>query len=212
MTKRSIESTSDGLAELRAELVSLKAQSNESFAFAAQARSALPDVSDLRVTIKDSSEKFQHLMAEFASAAEMKGVIRDLEVECANARKANDFLRDKLTDFTSQYAEAMERIQGAECTNANQTNALRVALDDLHNANLLVAARTAKLDTTQKELSDALTACALAKENVAQLEKRVEKMAFDVEERALVMATLQRENVELQALLTDRTNTISVQS
>ena len=37
---------------------------------------------------------------------------------------------------------------------------------------LLIAARTAKLDATQKELSDALSAWALAKENTAQLEKR----------------------------------------
>jgi hypothetical protein len=38
------------------ELASLKSQSDESFAFAAQARSSLPDISDLRVAIKDSSE------------------------------------------------------------------------------------------------------------------------------------------------------------
>jgi len=37
---------------------------------------------------------------------------------------------------------------------------------------LLAASSTAKLDTAQKELSDALTACALAKESIAQLEKR----------------------------------------
>ncbi len=37
---------------------------------------------------------------------------------------------------------------------------------------LLVAARTDKLEVTQKELSDALIACALADENAAQLEKR----------------------------------------
>ncbi|KAH9077343.1 hypothetical protein EDB83DRAFT_1699515 [Lactarius deliciosus] len=48
MTKKSIKTTSNELAELHAGLVSLKAQSNESFAFAAQARSALPDISDLR--------------------------------------------------------------------------------------------------------------------------------------------------------------------
>jgi hypothetical protein len=106
------------------------------------------------------------------------------------ARKANDFLRDKLTDFTSQYVEAMERIQSAERTNSSQTNALRVALDDLHDASeaifgsiqpifitqtfldILVSARTAKLDATQKELSDVLSTCALAKENKARLEKR----------------------------------------
>ena len=37
---------------------------------------------------------------------------------------------------------------------------------------LLVAARTDKLEVTQKELSDTLIACALADENAAQLEKR----------------------------------------
>jgi len=50
------------------------------------------------------------------------------------ARKANDILRDKLTDIASQYADAMERLHIAECTHANQTDVLRVALDDLHNA------------------------------------------------------------------------------
>ena len=37
---------------------------------------------------------------------------------------------------------------------------------------LLAAARADKLEVTQKELSDALIACALADENAAQLEKR----------------------------------------
>jgi hypothetical protein len=107
-----------------------------------------------------------------------------------SARKANDFLRDKLTDITSQYTDAMERLQRAEYTHGSQTNALRIALDDLHNASaatflrgieatvdhirpdLLAAASTAKLDATQKELSDSLIACTLAKESIARLEKR----------------------------------------
>jgi len=37
---------------------------------------------------------------------------------------------------------------------------------------LLVAARTEKLEVTQKELSNTLIACALANENAAELEKR----------------------------------------
>ena len=37
---------------------------------------------------------------------------------------------------------------------------------------LLAAARTDKLEATQKELSDSLIASALADENAAQLEKR----------------------------------------
>jgi hypothetical protein len=36
---------------------------------------------------------------------------------------------------------------------------------------LLAASSTAKLDATQKELSDALTACALVEESKAHLEK-----------------------------------------
>jgi len=48
--------TQDRIAELRKELAALKSQSDESFAFAAQARSALPDVNELRVAVKDSSE------------------------------------------------------------------------------------------------------------------------------------------------------------
>ncbi len=54
------------------------------------------------------------------------------------ARKANDFLRDKLTDITSQYTDAMERLKGAEYNHANQTDALRVVLDDLHNASAAI--------------------------------------------------------------------------
>ena len=53
------------------------------------------------------------------------------------ARKANDILRDKLTDITSQYADAMERLHIAESTHANQTDVLRIALDDLHNASAI---------------------------------------------------------------------------
>jgi hypothetical protein len=86
----------------------------------------------------------------------------------------------------------------------NEGFSLHVFLD------LLVAARTEKLEVTQKELSDTLIACALADENAAQLEKRsgcslfqtygayslrcrAEKLALDVEEKALITATLQRE-------------------
>ncbi|KAH9999317.1 hypothetical protein BJV77DRAFT_1064239 [Russula vinacea] len=209
MTKKSIESTSDTIAELRKELVALKSQSDESFAFAAQARSALPDISDIRVTIKDSSENCRRAMEDLAKAAGMKGLVRDLELECSNARKANDFLRDKLTDITSQYADAMERLRGVEYNHANQTNALRVALDDLHNTNLVAASSTAKLDATQRELSNALTACALAKESNAQLEKRTEKLVRDAEEKALVTVTLQRENAELRILLQDRESSVT---
>ena len=46
-----------------------------------------------------------------------------------------------------------------------------ITVDHTH-PDLLAALGTAKLDATQNELSDALTACALAKESVAQLEKR----------------------------------------
>ena len=42
---------------------------------------------------------------------------------------------------------------------------------DQTRPDLMAASSAAKLDTSQKELSDALTACALAKENIAQLEK-----------------------------------------
>ncbi|KAF8259652.1 hypothetical protein EI94DRAFT_1194073 [Lactarius quietus] len=209
MTAMAIKSTSNDLAELHAGLVSLKAQSNESFVFAAQARSAMPDISDLRSTIEDSSQKFQHLTEDLAKLGETKEVIRDLELERVNARKANDFLRDKLTDFASQYADVMERLQNAERVHSSQTNALRLALDDLHNTNLLVAARTDKLEATQKELSDALVACALADENAAQLEKRADKLALDVEEKALIMATLQRENAASQALLKDKGRSVA---
>jgi type II secretory pathway component PulM len=46
--------TQNRLTELRTEFASLKTQSNDCFAFASQARSALPDISDLRITVKDS--------------------------------------------------------------------------------------------------------------------------------------------------------------
>lgn len=114
-----------------------------------------------------------------------------------------------MTDITSQYTDAMERLKSSECNHANQTNALRVAVEDLHNANLLAASSTAKLDITQKELSDALTACALAKESIAQLEKRIEKLIRDAEEKSLVTITLQRENAELQILLKDRESSVT---
>ncbi|KAH8999272.1 hypothetical protein EDB92DRAFT_947912 [Lactarius akahatsu] len=68
MTKKSIKTTSNELAELHAGLVSLKAQSNESFAFAAQARSALPDISDLRSTIKDSSQSLDTSLSLIGSS------------------------------------------------------------------------------------------------------------------------------------------------
>ncbi|KAH9077342.1 hypothetical protein EDB83DRAFT_1699287 [Lactarius deliciosus] len=73
---------------------------------------------------------------------------------------------------------------------------------------LLVAARTDKLEVTQKELSGALVACALADENAAQLEKRAEKLASEVEEKALITITLQRENAGLQALLKDKASSV----
>ena len=57
--------TPNRIAELRKELVSLKSQSDESFAFAVQARSALPDISDIRVTIKDSSESLHYFLNIF---------------------------------------------------------------------------------------------------------------------------------------------------
>jgi hypothetical protein len=49
-----------------------------------------------------------------------------------------------LTDITSQYTDTMERLKSSEYNHANQTNALRVAVEDLHNAsaaNLLLGHR-----------------------------------------------------------------------
>ena len=40
--------------------------------------------------------------------------------------------------MTSQYADAMERLKGSEYNHANQTNALRVAVEDLHNASAVI--------------------------------------------------------------------------
>ncbi|KAI0303246.1 hypothetical protein BC826DRAFT_965799 [Russula brevipes] len=237
--KRSIESTSTTLAELRMELASLKSQSDESFAFAAQARSSLPDISDLRVAIKDSSEYCHHVIEDLSKSTEMKTLIRDLELECANGWSL-------LHRFSLPIeAYAMERLHRVEYAHANQTDALRVALDDLHNASTAIlycaigiivdlahgdleaAARIAKLDATQKELSDALTARALAKESMAQLEKRAEKLIRDAEEKALVTAALQKSkrftnieetfallsswtrNAEMQALLKDRESSVA---
>ncbi|KAI0254395.1 hypothetical protein BJV78DRAFT_1152493 [Lactifluus subvellereus] len=148
----------------------------------------------LRAELATSRKEATDVLARFENMKQMTK---------RSIRKANDFLHDKLTDFTSQYAEAMERIQSAERTHSSQTNALRVALDDLHDANLLIAARTAKLDATQKELSDVLSACALAKENTAQLEKCAEKLALDAEEKALISVALQREILTVLSSLSD---------
>jgi hypothetical protein len=60
--------TQNRIAELHKELAALKSQSDESFAFAAQARSALPDISDLRVAIKDSSESLHNFLVFSMSA------------------------------------------------------------------------------------------------------------------------------------------------
>lgn len=58
--------TQNRIAELRKELDAFKSQSDESFAFAAQARSALPDVNDLRVEIKDGSESPHNFLGYFS--------------------------------------------------------------------------------------------------------------------------------------------------
>ena len=43
-----------------------------------------------------------------------------------------------MTDITSQYTDAMERLKSSEYNHANQTNALRVAVEDLHNASAAI--------------------------------------------------------------------------
>ena len=60
--------TQNRIAELRKDLVALKSQSDESFAFAAQARCALPDITDLRAAIKDSSESLHDFLVFSMSA------------------------------------------------------------------------------------------------------------------------------------------------
>jgi hypothetical protein len=55
--------TQNRLAELRTELASFKSRSDESFAFAAQVRSTLPDISNLRVAIKVNSESLHKFVA-----------------------------------------------------------------------------------------------------------------------------------------------------
>jgi len=50
------------------------------------------------------------------------------------ARQANDLLRDKLTEFSSQIAELQDRKRNLENTLESKERAHRRALEDLYNA------------------------------------------------------------------------------
>ena len=64
--------TQNRLAELRTGLASLKSRSEESFAFAAQAHSTLPDIRDLRVAIKVNSESPHKFVAFSRSESDVE--------------------------------------------------------------------------------------------------------------------------------------------
>jgi len=79
--------TQNRLVELRKELALLKSQSDESFAFAAQARSALPDISDLRVAINKNSESPHEFLVFSRSVFDAQQIVVALWKTSARQRK-----------------------------------------------------------------------------------------------------------------------------
>ncbi|KAI0322510.1 hypothetical protein OF83DRAFT_1289364 [Amylostereum chailletii] len=209
-TRKALDVKSKSLVEVQNALSSLKAQSRESFTLVKQARGAMPDVEDLRRIVAESTSRLEVLLdgnGNITKLSEAREVVNDLQLECATTRQANDLLRDKLTDFSSQLAEARDRIRELEAGRDRETHALNISLRDLSNSNAVANDHAENLRKSQADLSDALVACARFEEEVSRLEERVLSLNGELRDKTgslKELHVLRHENIELRALLKSR--------
>ncbi|KZV76072.1 hypothetical protein PENSPDRAFT_748006 [Peniophora sp. CONT] len=204
-SKRVVASKMDSLAGLQSSLHNLNAQSRSSFPSAAETRDSLSLVRELRASVKDGIDKMNGLFDEesnLTSVAETRAMISDLQQEHASSREANDLLRIRLTDYSSQLVNANERIRELESKISLNTAALQQARNSVANAEARLAEDKAKIKHLHSEHSDALFASAQAEDKLARLHEQMTSVVAESErkDQALqVVEELRRENAELQA-------------
>ncbi|KAI0045308.1 hypothetical protein FA95DRAFT_1680555 [Auriscalpium vulgare] len=201
---------SKSLAVMRSTVDALKAQSQEVFAFASNAQSTMPEVDGMRQIVKESTLKLETLLSEdgpLARAAEARQIMTDLQTECAKTRQANDLLRDKLTDLTSQLVEARDRVRDVEGSHADQTNTLRVAVADLSSANSTIVAQNSELKRVQSELANSLIAGLRLEDKCKTIEAGLHALEVDAGEKHAALKQvqeLQQRNAELTSLVDEK--------
>ncbi|KAI0036822.1 hypothetical protein K488DRAFT_67427 [Vararia minispora EC-137] len=206
--KQALDAKSASVTQLQTMLHELK--SRECFPTADELRRSFSDIEAIRTTVAENVSKLGDLFDSDGNLSKLKNakeVLSELRQENTTTRQANDLLRDKLTDFSSQLAEVQSRNRDLEHTLGVKEAAHQRALDDLHTANALAAEQTAKMQQLHADHADALVARVQAEGNISKHERQIIELKEELElgkEALAALDVLQREVVELRTRLQEK--------
>ncbi|KAI0091997.1 hypothetical protein BDY19DRAFT_573185 [Irpex rosettiformis] len=208
--KQGLESTAQSLDGVRSALDGLKAQSTDAFAFAAQAKTSLPNIQELRNTVQDTLKALEPLFnddGQLYKTAETKILVNELQLECTKSGQVADLLRERLQSLGSELIEAKSRVTEVESTQAADREALRTANASLSKTTDHIRELVEQLATRRTEVQEAVVAggelelkLKAAEEQVVGLKEMIESQEAILGEKV----ALERENSKLLTLLGER--------
>ncbi|KAI0347245.1 hypothetical protein BDW22DRAFT_510605 [Trametopsis cervina] len=208
--KQGLESTSKSLDGVRVALDDLKAQSNEIFAFATQAKPALPDVQELRTTVQETVKALEPLFNENGSlykVEETKALLNELQLESVKSHQVADLLRERLQSLGSDLVEAKTRISELEDLQSADRKSLRLSNSSLTDATSTIADLVSKLSTKQTELQNIVIEAREFEIRLENTQDEVSKLKATIATKDThleKMAGVQTQNTTLSTLLHER--------
>ncbi|GJE84222.1 hypothetical protein PsYK624_002980 [Phanerochaete sordida] len=208
--RQGLDAASKSLEETRTAMNSLKAQSEDTFAFFVQAKAVLPDVAELRETVSGSIKSLEEVIDEDGHLVEVtktKEILTELKTQCANSGQVSEMLREKLQSVGSDLIDAKTRVAELEGAQNADRDALRLSSMHLSQANEQIQKFADALKAQQMELHEALLASAdfeaqlaSANERVIHLEDLVQRKDSELE----ALERLQTETRRLESLESER--------
>ncbi|KAI0081724.1 hypothetical protein K474DRAFT_1694784 [Panus rudis PR-1116 ss-1] len=182
-TKNGLEKSSKSLGEMQTCLEGLKAQSENSFAFVANAKSSLIDVKELRETVKENLQNLESLFDDsghICSVVDTSCVIEQLQLECTNGRHVADLLRDRLQNLGAELCEARARITELEDLHVKDREALRSTCSSLAEANGRVEALAERLQQQHARMYDLLSTVADTQAKLSASEAEISRLVNEI--------------------------------
>ncbi|THG95481.1 hypothetical protein EW026_g6184 [Hermanssonia centrifuga] len=206
--KHGLESSSRSLDGVRSSLDTLKAQSEDSFAFAALAKSSLADVEELRATVTETMKApLLNDEGRLYKSQETKAVIADLQLDCTKSQQVADILRDRLQCVGAQLLDAKSRVSELEVVQMSDRETFRATSNSLTSASLQVSNLAQCLKDHQAELNDALANGADLEAKLIASEERISQIREILsgkEAELEALTDVNKENTHLQTTLNER--------
>ncbi|KAI0796712.1 hypothetical protein C8Q75DRAFT_862536 [Abortiporus biennis] len=210
VARKTLDSSSKSLEDMRIILNSLKSQSVESFEVAARSKSILPELAEMRVTIGDTMKNAESLFnddGQFYQTSEVKAVVDELRTECMNSQQVTDLLRDKLQNIGSELIDAKARVSELELAQSVDKETLRICSSNLTQAVQSVTELSVQCNKQRNEINDNLVAYVDLRSQLNISDDKVKHLQTALKTKETQMVSLQnadQENMKLKTLLEER--------